>query len=179
MTLTSPAGRDSETSRHTTWRPKDLVSPSTTTSVPISPPWSAGGDRCCPPSQPITFRIGFGFSGRPVFGSQTPPPSSKHTAPWVSRLKFRGPDMAALKIGSSFSPTPQLWKGGILTIPVSGPPVTTLYGGLLASLPVNMASNWVVSQWDPTFSGVPLTITLPGTIRTDSREDTVAMVWQF
>src|SRR5215469_10515643 len=39
MTLTSPAGSDNETSRQTTWRPKDLVSPSTTTSIPISPPW--------------------------------------------------------------------------------------------------------------------------------------------
>src|SRR5258708_1955194 len=38
MTLTSPAGKDSETSCQTTWLPNDFVSPSTTTSIPISPP---------------------------------------------------------------------------------------------------------------------------------------------
>src|SRR5262249_34797169 len=54
MTLTSPGGRDSETSRQTTWRPKDFVSPSTTTSMPISPPWVTGGDNYSPPSQPAT-----------------------------------------------------------------------------------------------------------------------------
>src|SRR5215467_15618163 len=74
ITLTSPAGRDSEISRHTTWRPKDLVSPSTTTSVPISPPWRTGGDHDCPPSQPLTSRNGTGGTGSPVLLSQVPPP---------------------------------------------------------------------------------------------------------
>ncbi len=38
MTDTSPGGRVSVTSCHTARRPKDLLSPSTTTSIPISPP---------------------------------------------------------------------------------------------------------------------------------------------
>src|SRR5207249_2771765 len=84
MTLTSPGGRDSETSRQTTWCPKDFVSPSTTTSMPISPPWVIAGGDDCPSYQPITFRNGFGLSGSPVFGLQpAPPPWTKQTAPCV------------------------------------------------------------------------------------------------
>src|SRR5690242_13470000 len=170
MTLTSPGGRDSETSRQTTWCPKDFVSPSTTTSMPISPSCSNGSS--CAAAQPVTECSGFGLGG----GQVPPPPTRKHTGPCVSRLKLRLPEIAALKIGSRFSPTPQLLNFGISTMPSSGPPVTTLYGGLLALVPLNMASNGGVSQWDPTASGAPLTLTLPGTIRTDSRDDTVATV---
>src|SRR5215813_10232919 len=144
MTLTSPGGRDSETSRHTTWCPKDFVSPSTTTSMPISPPWVTYGDDNSPPCQPVTFRIGVGIFGRPWL-SQPTAPMTLHSSPCVSRLKFWGPEIAALKIGSRFSPTPQCLKGGIVTVPVSG---------------------------------TPLTFTLPGTIRADSRENTVATLLQ-
>src|SRR5215469_1413304 len=41
-----------------------------------------------------------------------------------------------------------------------------------------MASNGGVSQWDPTLSGTPFTLTLPGAIRADSREYTVATLSQ-
>src|SRR5690349_20934119 len=40
ITLTSPAGSVSVTSRQMVWRPKDFVRPSTTTSAPIEPPAS-------------------------------------------------------------------------------------------------------------------------------------------
>src|SRR5262249_52473376 len=77
ITLTSPAGSDSVTSRHTTWRPKDLVSPSTTTSVPISPPWVSTGDDSCPsyqliPSAAGAVGLGSGTRG-PPHALVTPP----------------------------------------------------------------------------------------------------------
>src|SRR5215472_13849905 len=178
ITLTSPAGRDSEISRHTTWRPKDLVSPSTTTSVPISPPWRTGGNHCCPPSQPVTFRMGFTGNGVPLFGSQPNAPCTVHSPPCVRMVKFRGPEIAALKIGSRFSPTPQFLKCGIVAMPVSGPPNWMLYGGFVALLPVNMTSNGGVSQWEPTSRGTPLTLTLPGAISALSRENAVATLSQ-
>src|SRR5690349_24848888 len=40
MTLTSPGGSVSVTSRQMVWRPKDFVRPSTTTSAPMEPPAS-------------------------------------------------------------------------------------------------------------------------------------------
>src|SRR5437667_3723530 len=68
MTLTSPGGRDSETSRHTTWCPKDFVSPSTTTSMPISPPWGNVGEhfRQLPSARNLAQRRWLGRWARPA-----------------------------------------------------------------------------------------------------------------
>lgn len=49
ITLTSPAGRVSDTSRQMLCLPKDLVRPSTTTSIPISPPADANRIRAAGP----------------------------------------------------------------------------------------------------------------------------------
>jgi hypothetical protein len=47
-----------------------------------------------------------------------------HNVPCVNFTKFPGPEMEALKIGSRFSPVPQPLNGGMVIIPLSGPPVS-------------------------------------------------------
>src|SRR5262249_58601124 len=82
-------------------------------------------DNSCPPCHPETSCSGSGGTGNPLL-SQPRAPCTKHTAPCVSRLKFWGPEIAALKIGFRFSVTPQFLNLGIVTMPRSGPPNCTL-----------------------------------------------------
>jgi len=49
-----------------------------------------------------------------------------HSFPWVKSTKLPGPEMVPVSNGSRFSVTPQSVKAGMVSLPLSGPPVGTV-----------------------------------------------------
>ena len=86
-----------------------------------------------------------------------------HSLPWVMSTKLPGPEMEPVSKGLRFSVTPQWVNAGMVSRPLSGPPVGTVYpfgGTVLSPLPTSVSRGELTGlQCGPIASGTPLTST--------------------